>query len=132
MATAGSIVTRALRILGVCGIGRDPSAEEMADGLAALRDMLASWEMEGVRLGALVGVDLSTTTVMPLPASHIDPVQYNLAARLSIEYGRPLNPAAGAMADRGFASLQTAYVQVPQMTLDAALTSSSRRYGRYV
>ena len=121
MATAGDIVNRALRIINIAGVGQAISAEEMQEGLAALRDMMASWELEGVRLGAFVGTDLTTTTTIPLPASHMDAIQALLAKRLSPEYGRAPDPILMERAGNGWAALQAAYLQVPVCTVDPAL-----------
>lgn len=47
MATFGiDVVTQALKKSGVTGIGRQPSAVNMADGLADLNDMLAEWNTQ--------------------------------------------------------------------------------------
>lgn len=43
MATAGDLITRALRSLGVIGDGESPTANQYADGLVALNDLLSSW-----------------------------------------------------------------------------------------
>ncbi len=121
MATAGDSVTRALRIIGVAGIGRAPSAEEMADGLTSLGSMLAGWQLEGIRLGPLVDTTLTSTTDFALPMSHLDAIDYNLAARLGLEYGKPLNPTAAALADRAFMALQAAYLMVPVLQTNDGL-----------
>ena len=127
MATAGDVVTRSLQLLSVAGIGRAASAEEMAGGLTALRDMLAQWEMEGVRLGAIVGVDLISTTVMPFPASHLDPIQSNLAMRLAPEYGASPSPALATLASMGMAALQAMYLQVPKLRSEIVSTYRGTR-----
>ena len=46
MATALSIVTRAMRLAGVIGKGEAPDADESADGLVALNAMLDAWQIE--------------------------------------------------------------------------------------
>lgn len=131
MATAGDIVNRALRLIGIVGIGRSATAEEMQEGLGELRDMLADWELQGVRLGALVGVDLAITTTIPLPASHRGALQRNLAVLLAPEYGRTVEPALAMKADEGFRALQAAYLQVPEMRIDPALRGTYYPWGYY-
>lgn len=46
MATALSIMTRAMRLAGVIGKGEPLDSDEAADGLAALNTMLDSWQLE--------------------------------------------------------------------------------------
>ncbi len=46
MATAISMITRAMRIARVIGKGETPDADESADGLEALNAMLDSWQIE--------------------------------------------------------------------------------------
>lgn len=121
MATAGDIATDALMAIGIVGVGRAPTAEEMQRALTRMRRMFGSWELEGVRLGDLVGAALTTTTVIPLPESHLEAVEDNLAARLAREFGRQLDPSLVADAARGFQALQAAYIQVPIVDIDPAL-----------
>lgn len=128
MATAGDVVSRALRLIKVVGIGRSASAEEMTEGLASLGNMLSSWEFEGVPLDGLGDAEFTAATEVPLPASHIDAIQYNLASRLSVEYGTPPNPILVQLAERGFMALQAAYVQVPILSVDEGLLGSRRHY----
>ena len=46
MATAISMITRAMRLGGVIGKGETPDDDEAADGLTALNSMLESWSTE--------------------------------------------------------------------------------------
>ncbi len=46
MATAGELIERSLRILGVLAEGETPSAGEYADALEALNQMIDSWSTE--------------------------------------------------------------------------------------
>lgn len=46
MATALSIIQRAMRLAGVIGKGETPDADESADGLVALNAMLDAWQIE--------------------------------------------------------------------------------------
>ena len=50
MATARDIVERGLRLLGVLAQGEAASADQLADGLEALNDLLDSWSTENLSL----------------------------------------------------------------------------------
>ena len=43
MATAGSIIKRSMRMLGVLGAGATPTTDEYTDGLEVLNDLVDSW-----------------------------------------------------------------------------------------
>lgn len=131
MATAGDIVNRALRLLGVVGIGYAAAAEEMQEGLAAFTAMMAAWENEGVYLGPIAGDPLAVATDIPLPPSHEEALQYNLAKRLAGEYGRALKPEQLEIAENGFRALQAAYAEVPEMCPDAGLRSTYHPWGLF-
>lgn len=48
MATALDIITRSLRDLGVLGIGEVPDADQAANGLVSLNELLGIWDNEGL------------------------------------------------------------------------------------
>lgn len=52
MATAGTLITAALRKIGVSDPGETLSSEDMNTGLEAMNDMLAMWTAEGLHLYA--------------------------------------------------------------------------------
>jgi hypothetical protein len=48
MATARDIIKGSLRLIGALATGETPSADEQADALYALNDLLGSWSLEGL------------------------------------------------------------------------------------
>ena len=67
MATAITMVTRAMRLAGVIGTGETPSDNEAADGLTALNAMLESWSIERLYVYYIVQESL---TLVPGTATY--------------------------------------------------------------
>jgi len=119
VSSSAQIVTRALRRLKVIGAGEDPSADDAADGLAALNAMIAGWEADGVKVSGDV----------PLDARFEEGVVALLAVRLADDFGT--SPSAGVVrdAENGWARLQAAFNHVPLAQFDTALRNMpSQRY----
>lgn len=133
MATCLQHVTRAMRLIGALQEGEQPNANQTADGITVLQNMLGAWEMEGITLSGLVGATLTAATDLPLPDSQTDAVQYNLAVRLAPEYGATPSPIMMETADRTFRALQGAYASDITMVPELALLRAGRnaRMGFY-
>lgn len=88
MATAGDIVSRALRLLTVLDPHEAAEAEDFETGAKALNAMCARWEANGIALGwaPITNPD----DVLPAPEEAEEALAYNLALRLRPEYGVPL------------------------------------------
>lgn len=61
MATAQTIIDRALRLIGAIASGESPTATEGADGLTALNAMLDSWRNEKLTTYAISDLSLTMT-----------------------------------------------------------------------
>lgn len=112
MSSSAQIVTRALKRLKIVEPQESPSADEAADGLAALNAMIAGWQADGVNISSDV----------PLPAKHEEGVVALLALRLAPDYGA--TPGASVLLDakRGWSRLQADYLSAPMARFDRALT----------
>lgn len=128
MATVLQHVTRALRLIGVLQEGEQPNADQGQDALVAMQAMLGSWENEGVPLSGLVGATLALGDTLPLPATHDDAIQTNLALRLAPEYGATavISPLLAERADTSFRTLQGIYADDIPMSVDPALIRGGR------
>lgn len=102
--TAQDIVSFALR--KVTGLGETPDADQAADGLEKLSDMLEEWRVTGADVGA--PHPLTLATVIYSPASHISAIKNNLIVRLSDQYGPELiTPGVATAAVRGLQLIKT-------------------------
>jgi hypothetical protein len=119
VSSSAQIVSRALRRLRVIGSAEDPSAEDAADGLAALNAMIAGWEADGVKVSGDV----------PLDARFEEGVVALLAVRLADDYGTAPSPGVVRDAETGWSRLQAAFNHVPLAQFDSALRNMpSQRY----
>ncbi len=80
MATAQTLINRALRLLGAIASGESPTAQESADALVALNNMIESWQNERLIVYAYVDTALTLT---PADASYtVGPsANFNLTPR---------------------------------------------------
>lgn len=132
MATMLDTVTRALRMTGVIEAGETPSAESAADGIVILNDMLHGWAKEGVDLGH---VTLASADDLPYDDSYMEGIRYNLAARIAVEWGAPLNPLIVSRAAALFQAFQAHNLEfADDLHVDRALQPqhfSGRRGGGF-
>jgi hypothetical protein len=120
MTTARELITQSLRTLGVLHSGETPSAEEANDGLTSLNQMLNAWIYDGIDM------EFSTLTslndVIGYPDDQIGPIRYNLAVVMSPDYGVPITPAMVALAQQGYLQMKRAYLSIPTLSVDSALS----------
>lgn len=126
MATCLEHCTKAARKIGVVASGEQLTANELADALKTLETMIASWESEGITLSSLVGAELTAATELPLPATHDDAVQFNLAMMLAPEYGVQPSPIVVDRADKTFRVLQGSYASDITMVPELAMLRAGR------
>lgn len=83
--TALEMITRALRLSNVIDEIEDPSAEQGADGLSSLNDMMGQWDRDGIKMQWQQVAALSDE--LPLDAQDQRAVRFNLAVELAGDYG---------------------------------------------
>lgn len=102
--TVQDVLSYALR--KVTGLGETPDADQAADALEKLSDMLEEWRVTGADVGAPRPLALST--VLYSPHSHISAIKNNLIVRLSDQYNREVTPSVAVAAVRGLQLIKTA------------------------
>lgn len=85
MATVLEIVTDSLRQIGVIGQTKTPSAEQGADAVAKLNDLMQSLQEDEIDLGW--GVKASTASTYVLPLGLVEGIKAMLAMKLAGTYG---------------------------------------------
>lgn len=127
MTTAAEIVVGALRAIAVIDVGEAASAEDMADGLTALNDMIASWAMKGIHTGAPI---LAVNDPFPFEDGHVAGVKAMLAEYIADDYGKALPPNVAKRAIRGWQAIYADYTAIEPLRIDCGLTvlPSQRRW----
>lgn len=109
MITAIEMVTDSMRLANILDMSQVPDAEQTASGIRALNQMMANWEVDGIRLGWLP----ITSSSMQLALEESDEwgVKYNFAVALCGDYG--FEPAAyvAREAEKAFARLSKGSAQ---------------------
>ena len=104
-----------MRTLGVLHHNESPTADEAADALATLNDMLNSWRLEGMDLEHIEGV---LTDTVPYANEIIPAIRYNLAMELSTEFGvEPSMPLIQRAAST-YRALQAEYSDPDELRAD--------------
>lgn len=117
----GDLVTMAMRKIGVLAHDEAATSEMVATGLDALNLMLHGWKLRGVDL---THTDLEQGDTFPLADEYNEGVVYNLASRLSPDYGMP----ASFDADDWFRAIQAAYMVIDAATIPSGIRSLPSQY----
>lgn len=128
MATANDIITGALRLLGVVASGEAYPADQAADGLTALNQMIAALKTDGIDMGLS---PLTLAATVGVPDDEIKALRYLLAVDLAPEYSMAPPDVVAVQAERGRTALQAKYAVVGTLTLDTSLvcTPLQKRWG---
>lgn len=126
--TAIELITRAYRLVNIIDENAAPSAEQGADGLASLNEMLAMWDRDGIRLGWTMVADQSDT--VPLDVQDIRAVRFNLAVELAGEFGIDASPRVQQIANETYAALCKAHRLKFESSLELLPTPAAYWWGR--
>lgn len=124
MATVLDIITRAMRKIGVVAHDENLTADQSLNGLDTLNMMMHSWQ---ITMPSWSHSDLALSDTFPLAPMFHEGAVYQLASRLSPEYGQP-----GFDPDQWFRQLQSYYFVAPEAQISSMLTNtaSQRRWTR--
>lgn len=81
MATAQTIINRAMRLIGALGSGESPSTDETTDCLAALNGMVDLWQTDGLLVYAVQDVTKTLT---------VNDADYTIGSGANIDTTRPV------------------------------------------
>lgn len=123
MATMFDIVTSALRKIGVVAADEPPTADQLANGLDALNNMMHGWKLRGVDI---LHTDLAAGATFPLADAFREGTIYLLASRLGPDYEVP--PMFDA--DDWFRGIQAAYLVIEPSAMPTGLLGMPSEYGR--
>lgn len=104
MPTVAAVVARALRLVRMLDPNESPEAVDMQTGIEALNAMMVRWEADGVSVGWTPVSGPGDT--LPAPDECEEPIVFNLAVRLAVEYSVPLPAKVEEMAVFGLGKVQ--------------------------
>lgn len=88
--TAQTVINASARKCGFYDSGGALSAQQSADALEALNNMLSAWESQGIAMGSSAIATLATNISAPDYA--LEAIEYNLAVRMAPEWQVTLPP----------------------------------------
>src|SRR5687768_12001604 len=104
MATAQSVINRALRLCKVLATGEAAAAEDTEDAFSALNGLLAEWHEAEI---GLPDYSFATTeTELASDTADAEAIAYQLAIRIAPEYEHDLSPAILTSAAESMARLR--------------------------
>jgi hypothetical protein len=122
MATAYTIVRRALRLVRVIDAAEAVPALEAQDTFAALNGLLAEWHEAQIRLPDYSFASLETELASDVADE--DAIAYQLAKRIAPEYGKQLSAQANESANESFSRLRLRYFQPGTTNFDELPTGN--------
>lgn len=125
MTTVAELVTRALKLAGICGDGSAPSAEDMQNGVDTLNEMLFSWPNEGMDVGHVLSAAADTLYV---DDAFLKAIRYALAVEILAEKGFDVPASIAIIATEEKDKVRNALVDIDTLRADCALTGQTRTF----
>ncbi len=123
MASVGSIVSRALRLVGVLDAGESAAAIDMQTGIEVLNALCTRIEADGLAIGwANVA---SPAEDMPTRPEHDEPIAYILAVRLGDEFRVSVPETVIVTASYGMSKMHADALRVDGARLDYDLPGNA-------
>lgn len=120
-------IARALRLIRVIDPNQPIKPRDMETAMSALNSMMALWESYPLALG---WSDVSNPSDdVPLEPNAIEPAIYNLAVRLSSEYGQAIDAVIARYAEEGLAVLRRQYAASNPLALEIDVPCGNARHG---
>lgn len=91
------LIKAALKLAQILGESEDPTAEQAADGLAAMNELFAEWDADGIDIGHYTQSSLAAES--PIYSDAIRAAKYNLAVQCCAEWERTPPPLVLGIAD---------------------------------
>lgn len=126
--TALDLITDALRQATVIGQTATPSAEQGADALKKLNDLMASLAEDSIDFGW--NPKSSTSDTVELPLGHVSTVQAMIAAAVCDGYGIPVPPVVAGIATAGYSRMlrQAIYNEARETRTDNAPRGNAQHH----
>lgn len=129
MATASDIVSGALKLLGVRAAESPIEDNEAQDGLVALNDMMAEWQIRNLCIGFEEVTDINDEIYVD--AGTEGAIKANLAVWMAPEYNRPVSFDLQRRADRGITSIYGAVIDFSTEFPDSLPIGSGNESSNY-
>lgn len=126
--TCQQIIKSALRICRVVRNTEEPNAQQAADGIVTLNNMMHALKQQNADTG---WTDRAIADDWPLQPETVEPCKYMLAARFASEYGKPFPPEAATIASEALPILQAMFGRRPRLQGDPAVTRRNRKWSTY-
>jgi hypothetical protein len=117
-ATARDLLTRAFRRHGFISEDEGLTAEQVAQGLQLLNDMMNGWEAEGIQYAH---TDLLIDDVVNVPDQYVRSAMLLLMNDIADQYGRQVPARLEAQIAIARTALQAFYYSVPQAETDEGI-----------
>lgn len=119
MATKRELIVQGFEEIGIASSAFDLQAEELDTGLRRLNQLMAEWDVHGIRLGFNMGGTLNEDS--GIPESAIFAVCANLGLRLASSFGKAVSPQTMLEAKKAYDVLVSYGQTIPEYQFPSIL-----------